>query len=389
MRGKKLFCVLLAVCMLLGVSACAGDRTAVYVQSVAELADLGGIAPGDRFGGIVVSEHVAEIRKDEDKAVEELYVSEGEDVTAGQVLFSYDMNALQLSLDKLRLEQEQLEAAIENYTQQIAELEEERSWYAGTSDELEYTVQIQTLQVDLKEAELNLEAKKKEVAQAEALVENADVTSPVDGRVQSINETGMDAYGNSVAYITIQQTGAFRIKGILGELQRGSIYEGVRLRAISRIDESQVWTGTVTLVDYENPSQGNEYDMYYGSGSDEMTSSSRYPFYMELDSTEGLMLGQHVYLELETEEAAAGLQLSSAFFCYEEDGSVYVWAEGRNKLEKRTVTLGDYNEMTDTFAVLEGLSEVDYIAFPDPELCVPGAPVTRTEPAAEEEAVTE
>ena len=59
--------------------------------------------------------------------------------------------------------------------------------------------------------------------------------------------------------------------------------------------------GTVTLVDYENPSQGSEMDRYYGMASDEMTASSKYPFYVELDSTEGLILGQHVYLELETD----------------------------------------------------------------------------------------
>ena len=33
-----------------------GDGSAVYVQSVEVLSSMGGIAPGDRFAGIVVSE---------------------------------------------------------------------------------------------------------------------------------------------------------------------------------------------------------------------------------------------------------------------------------------------------------------------------------------------
>ena len=37
--------------------------------------------------------------------------------------------------------------------------------------------------------------------------------------------------------------------------------------------------------------------------------------------------------------------------------------------------------MTDTYEILEGLTEDDYIAFPDPETCVEGAPTTRNEPA--------
>ena len=41
------------------------------------------------------------------------------------------------------------------------------------------------------------------------------------------------------------------------------------------------------------------------------------------------------------------------------------------------MVLGDYDPMTDTYLVLEGLSETDYIAFPDPEICVEGAPATR------------
>ena len=51
----------------------------------------------------------------------------------------------------------------------------------------------------------------------------------------------------------------------------------------------------------------------------------------------------------------------------------------RNKLEKRAVTLGEYNMMNDTYEILEGLTEEDYLAFPDYELCYEGAPTTRTE----------
>ena len=130
------------------------------------------------------------------------------------------------------------------------------------------------------------------------------------------------------------------------------------MKIVSRTDENQVWYGTVTLVDYENPSQGSDMDRYYGSNVDEMSASSKYPFYVELENTEGLILGQHIYMELETEEdTAASVSISSAFFAYEEDGSTYVWAEKRGKLEKRPVTLGDYNPMQDTYQVLEGLTE--------------------------------
>lgn len=385
MKMKKWLTLGIAVCLMVSMAACGSSAAAVYVQSVGDLASLGGIAPGDRFSGLVVSENVTEIQKDSGKTVKELLVKEGDDVTEGQELFSYDTEELQLTLDKQKLELEQLNASIENYTEQIEDLEKDRN-RVGTSAKLQYTIEIQSLQVDLKEAELNVKAKETEVARSETLLENATVVSPVNGRIQSISENGTDNYGNPLAYITIQQAGSYRVKGTIGELQRGGIMEGSRLKIVSRTDENTYWTGTVALVDYENPSQGSDYSMYYGSYSDEMTSSSKYPFYVELDSTEGLILGQHVYMELETEEGEpSGPAISSAFFCYNEDGSMYVWAEAKGKLEKRVVTVGEYNPMTDTYEVLEGLTEEDYIAFPDAELCVEGAPTTREAVAEEAE----
>ena len=376
---KKAAAWLLAGCMLLGLSACSVKENQVFVQKVADLAQMGGIAPTDRFSGLVVSESVTEIQRDKDKVVDTLYVREGDDVTQGQELFSYDTDQLQLTLEKQKLELEQLASSIENYGIQIAQLEKDRE-RANSGDKLKYTLQIQTNQIDLKEAELKLKTKQSEVQKSEHLLANALVTSPVDGRVTSISEDETDEYGKPKAYITIQQSGSYRVKGTLNEMQRGSIMEGTRLRMESRLDPTQYWMGTVTLVDYENPTQGNNNGYYISSGSDEMSSSSRYPFYVELDSSDGLLLGQHLYLSVAAEEEAAleGVTLGSAFICFDEEGNAYVWAESsQGKLEKRTVELGEYDMTRDVYEILSGLAETDYVAFPDEELCVEGAPTSR------------
>lgn len=385
MKLKKCLALALALILMASLAACGSKEGAVFVQSVEQLSQVGGIAPGDRFAGIVVSENVTEIQKDSDKTIEELYVKSGDDVKKGDKLFSYDVEELQLSLDKQRLEKEQLEASIENYKSQIEELEKQYK-RASTRDKLQYSVQIQTTQVDQKEAELNLKTKEAEVQKSETLLENSTVVSPVDGRVQEISENGTDNYGNPLPYITIQQAGAYRVKGVLGELQRGGIVEGNRIRIISRVDSSKTWMGTVSLVDYENPTQGQGKSDYYisSSGTDEMTSGSRYPFYVNLDSSDGLLLGQHVYLELDTGDAeSTGLSVSESFLAYDDDGNPFVWAEKGHKLEKRSVTLGDYNEMQGTYVITEGLTAEDFIAFPD-ENCVAGAPTTHTEVTAPE-----
>ena len=379
MKVRAWLALALILCLTVSLAGCGSNDTAVYVQSVSNLTGMGGIAAGDRFPGMVVSENVTEIKKDSEKTVKEVLVKEGDDVNKGDKLFEYDTDELQLSLEKKQLELEQLNASIENYQQQIKELEKERGWASG-SDKLQYTIQIQTAQVDMKEAELNAKAKQTEVTQAENLLKNATVVSPIKGRIQSINESGTDSNGNPTAYITIQEVGSYRVKGTIGELQRGSIIEGTRIKITSRTDPSAAWTGTVKLVDYESPSQGSDTDRYYGMSTDSMSASSKYPFYVELDSTDGLILGQHVYLALDSGEDLTGLRLSSAFVVMNDDGSAYVWAEKNGKLEKRTVTLGEYDDMTDTYAVTDGLSEADYVAYPD-ENCVEGAATTREKPA--------
>lgn len=387
MKRKLAAALVCALCLTL--SACGGSGTAVYVQSVERLAAMGGIAPGNRFLGMVVSEHTAEINRDADKTIAELLVKEGDDVQEGQALFSYDTEELQLNLDKKNLELEQLKSSIESYKEKIKTLERERSGLSGTA-KLQYTVEIQSAQVDQKEAELKLKTKEDEVKKAQELLDNSTVTSPITGRVQKINENDTtDSDGKPAAYITIQQSGAYRVKGVLGELQRGSLKEGDRVKLVPRTEENAAWTGTVTLVDYENPTQGSDTDRYYGSSPDEMTTASRYPFYVELDSTDGLMLGQHLYIELDTGADAPGVGISGAFLCYNEDGSAYVWAEKGGKLEKRAVTLGDYDPMTDVQKITEGLSLEDYIAYPDPELCRSGAPTTHDQPVADTEPVME
>lgn len=377
MKMKKWIAGALTAVLLLGLSACGGKDTAVYVQSVAEITGTGAVAMENRFPGMVVSENVTEIKKDADKTVAELKVKEGDDVQAGQELFAYDAEEIQLSLDKQKLELEQIQAQIDNYKDQISTLEKEKK-NAGKDAQAQYTVDISAAKLSQKEAELNLKNKKAEVEATQKLLQNVKVTSPVAGRVQSINENGTDSNGNPAAYITIQQEGSFRIKGTLGELQRGSITEGTRMKIYSRTDNTEFWTGTVSKVDYENASQGNNNDRYYGMSSDTMTSSSKYPFFVELDTTTGLIMGQHVYLEVDGgTSAASGLQLPSYYVCTEEDGSAYVWAENaKGKLEKRSVTLGELNEEMSTYEILEGLTAEDYIAYPDETLCKEGVPTT-------------
>lgn len=330
----------------------------------------------DRFAGLVVSKDTVSVTKDEDKAIKEVYIKVGDLVKKGTKLFSYDLDDLNLTIEQKKLEIEKSENEIEGMNEEIAELERLAQWAYG-SQALEYSIRIRETKNNLREAEYNLTGKKAELEKMEASVEDVDVLSPCEGRIQSISDgsQGGGGYdpmtgeptGDPNAYITILELGTYRVKGTINEMNMNSLYVGVPVIVRSRIDSEKLWHGVIDLIDWENPVKDNSGYYFY---SDEMTTSSKYPFYVALDSVDGLILGEHVYIEpdLGQSEEKTGLWLP-AYYIADLEADPYVWAAGSDdKLEKRSVTLGGYDEELDTWEILSGLTADDYIAFPQETL---------------------
>lgn len=387
MRFKSLTAAALTAVLLTGLCAC-GDRSggeAVTVQSVQEITG-GALSAPDRFAGMVVAGQTENIQKDENKKVLELLVAEGDYVKAGDVLFTYDTQAMEFDLEKLKLEYEGYESAIRSAESQIDELEDERD-AAASADKLEYTLQIEEQEANIRENEYNAALKQREIDNMEASMANTEAAASIDGRVMSVQaEDGADngemyyddGAGGS-AYITVMDLESVRVEGNINELNAGALVPGMAVTIRSRTDDAAVWSGTVDSIDWENPVQGNNNGMYYVGETDDMTSSSKYPFYIVLSASEGLILGQHVYIEpFYGEDAKTGLWLGSYWFGAV-DGGAWLWAESENgKLEKRSVTLGDYDADMDEYQILDGLDTSDYIAFPEDGLAA-GQPTERME----------
>ena len=115
--------------------------------------------------------------------------------------------------------------------------------------------------------------------------------------MKEVNETpATDANGQPKPFISILSSGEFRVKGTVSELNIGSLYQGQAVTVHSRVDESQVWQGVVDTIETEPTSdQNNGGVVYYGVDGGQQ--SSKYNFYVTLSSREGLILGQHVYIQ--------------------------------------------------------------------------------------------
>ncbi len=359
----------LAAGLLSGCGA-SGTEETVSVQSVSMITGMGAVGMVDRYAGMVVSGETAEIQKDENKAVLEVFVEEGDMVEAGDILFAYDTEALQLDLDKLYLEKESYENTISAAESEIEELKKQKA-NASSSQQLSYTLQINAREADIREAEYNLALKEREITAMEEGMENTEIATPLSGRVMAVNtEENSDPYGESPnSFITVMDVSSYRVEGHINELNLYSLPEGTPVVIRSRIDDTVTWTGSVTSIDWENPVTGNNNNMIYMGPEDEMTSSSKYPFYVTLDHTEGLILGQHIYIEPDYgQDAESGLILPG-YFIVNADSSPWVWAaSAKGTLEKRSVTLGAYDPDMDEYEILSGIDAGDYLAFPDDTL---------------------
>ena len=404
---KKTISAAMAGALLLGLlGGCSGGSPAgsdpATVEAVSAITGGGAAGLADWYAGMVVSGETAEVKRDSGKTVLEIYVEEGDMVRAGAPLFCYDSEKMQLDLDMLYLDKENYANTIAAANAEIKELENQRS-KAKDADKLSYTLQIDSRKADIREAEYNSSVNDRKITSLEASLENAEVVSPIAGRVMSVNEEGTtDNYGyydpdaedtadTGVEFITVTDVTSMRIQGTINELNAYALSEGMAMRIRSRMYPDQTWTGTLSLIDWENPVKNTNETSYYisDSSSDEMTTASKYPFYVDLESTDGLMLGQHVYIEPDTgdgDEKPAGPMLPGYYIAYEDNGDPYVWADDGGKLEKRSVTLGGYDADTDCYEVTDGLAPADYIAFPAEGLAE-GQSTERYDPsaAAEEE----
>lgn len=365
-----------------------GD-TVVYVSKVSVITGAE-TAATNRFAGVVEPQETVNVKIESGRKVKEVQVKTGEEVKKGQLLFEYDLSSIEDDLKQAQLDLDRLKNEQISLTEQISTLEAEKK-KAKAEDQLSYTIEIETNKMNLKKNEYSQKSKQSEIDKLQSATQNTEVRSEIDGLIQKIDTSKMtsddgdsvddssamdstsssDSSSDSSAFITILSTGAYRVKGKVNEQNRDSIVPGEAVIIRSRVDSSKTWKGTMGSIDVNNgTSDDSSNDMYFGmssTSSDDQTTSTSYPFYVELDSSENLMLGQHVYIERDIgqDDQKDGLWLSDYYILDTDTNEPYVWAANdKNRLEKRYVTLGKHDDDLGEYEIVDGLTKKDAIAFP-------------------------
>ena len=380
--------IVIAAAFLIFRHAGAGsaDGGTAYVETVANLtgqnASLGMI---NRFAGVVEPQGTWSVNKNADAEVEEIYVSEGDEVEEGQALFIYSTTKYEEDLQQARIDLERLHNEYESTVETIAQLEKEKK-NASSSEQADYTVQIKEQNLTLKDKDLDIQMKEAEIEKLENNIENAEVKSGIAGVVKSINEGGSSTSGSGDnSFITVMKVGTYRVKGTVNEQNIGELYVDAPVIVHSRVNDS-VWKGKITKIDTENALTND--NAGYGMGNTE-SKSSKYPFYVDLESSEGLIMGQHVYMEPDLEQGeentGEGIWLASYMVDQTDPDHPFVWKDVRGRLQKQEVTISEVREELEKVKISDGLTAEDSICIPDGTL----KPGMKTAPMSEKPAETE
>lgn len=363
MKKKTKIIILISACILIAVIGIyflfpkESNNQNIYVQKVSTI--IGSSYTENRYSGVVESSETVDINQDGNKSITDMYVEAGQKVSKGDKLFSYDTTEASNSIAQKKLDIEAQNNEIQAQNNTIADYKAELN---KGGDKVEIQARINDASFAIRQAQNTIKATQTEIDQLNKQIENSTVLSTIDGIIKEVNrEGGTDESGNQKPLVSITQTTDFRVKGSISEM--GTISEGTSVIVRSRVNEDQIYKGTVTKV--ETDPQSNSNNNFYGADSSE--SASKYPFYVSLDNNKGLMLGQHVYIEADNGQSTKkkGIWLDASFIVSDDNGNSYVWVSEKGKLKKRKVELGKTDEETYTTKIKSGLSVDDYIAWAD------------------------
>lgn len=349
------------------------EKKEVFVSNVAEMQEITGNGAWNRYIGVVETKSAWEMAFQPDKEVEEWYVEVGQEITEGTPLFHYDISKTNGSLSQAQLDLDTIVNEKQNLNQQLATLEKAKK-EADKEAQVSYDIEILNVQANLKAKDIEEANKVSEIESLKNTIDSSTITSPITGTVQSINNTGEKRGNNGEVepLISIVGTGDVRIKGMINELNVSDLGKEEAVIIRSRADENVIWRGKITEIDTQTPQKS--------MGMNDYSSSTQYPFYIELEQNDGLMIGQHVLIERDygQEEKKEGIWLDEFMMVFLDDVA-YVWADnGNGILGKKQVVLGEYDEDQRRYEIQSGLSQSDWIAFPEEDL-EEGMPTVRVQ----------
>ncbi|PFP30497.1 hypothetical protein COJ96_04585 [Bacillus sp. AFS073361] len=338
--------------------------------------------------GRVVQSHAETIYLNVTKgSIQEIFVKEGETVTKGQKLFSYEGSTVAAELGQAEVNKKLAETSVTQMKEQITSLEQdiqeaESTSITSTTDTTDTTdttnttnavdtaniatkaITIQSIQAELNKVKAELRAAdlkvEKYTLQAEKLkseLETLTVISNTAGLISNLNQNvgqGFRAKENQqLAIMQIASNDPFQIEGKLTEAEKAKITSGQSITVTSNVVANKKWKGKISEV--------SDYPTYKTNANKnkdiQQETNPYYSFKASLDSQKGLYPGYNTMLDVvvQSKQLLAVPETSIMGF----GKSTYVYVQKKGKIQKQKVETGQKGGKW--VAILKGLKEEDKI----------------------------
>ncbi|MFF3024162.1 efflux RND transporter periplasmic adaptor subunit [Gottfriedia sp. NPDC057948] len=335
----------------------------------------------ETVSGRVVQSHTETIYVNPTKgSINEIFVKEGDTVTKGQKLFSYEDTTIAAEIGQAEVNKKLAETTVTQKNDQIASLEKDiqnaisaltsttNTTDANNTDKnatnTTNTPEIQSLQAQLNTAKEELNAAQLKVEQytleaekLKAQKESLTVNSNNDGVVLNLNKSIGQGYKvtdkQQISIMQIASNEPFQIEGKLTEEEKAKVEPGQAIKVTSKVVADKNWNGSISEV--SNYPMNDQF-----TNQDKNSKKEAIPYYSfraTLDSQENLYPGYETNLEVVVQ--SKDLLAIPETSVKGSGKSKYVYVLKKGTIYKQNVKTGQ--KQGKYIAILKGVKEGDKV----------------------------
>lgn len=332
----------------------------------------------ETVSGRVVQSHTETIYVNPTKgSINEIFVKEGDTVTKGQKLFSYEDTTIAAEIGQAEVNKKLAETTVTQKNDQIASLEKDiqnaisaltSTTNANNTDKnatnTTNTPEIQSLQAQLNTAKEELNAAQLKVEQytleaekLKAQKESLTVNSNNDGVVLNLNKSIGQGYKvtdkQQISIMQIASNEPFQIEGKLTEEEKAKVEPGQAIKVTSKVVADKNWNGSISEV--SNYPMNDQF-----TNQDKNSKKEAIPYYSfraTLDSQENLYPGYETNLEVVVQ--SKDLLAIPETSVKGSGKSKYVYVLKKGTIYKQNVKTGQ--KQGKYIAILKGVKEGDKV----------------------------
>ncbi|WP_138335665.1 MULTISPECIES: efflux RND transporter periplasmic adaptor subunit [Streptococcus] len=317
----------------------------------------GSVASSVLLSGTVTAKNEQYIYFDASKGdLDEILVSVGDKVEAGQALVKYSSADAQAAYDaadravaKADRHIEELNKARENASATPASPQVPTE--AGLPEQAQAaTPSVSSIDSQISDAKDNRADAVAQLNKAQAQLDAATVLSTLEGTVVEVNRNvSKSPTGNSQVVVHVVSNENLQVKGELSEYNLANLSVGQEVTFTSKVYQDKSWTGKISYISDYPKNNGEAANAALGGNT-----GSKYPYTVDVTSDIGeLKQGFSVSVEVKNKSKAILVPLTSVVT---ENDKNYVWiVDDQKKAKKVEVTLG--NADADNQEITSGLTD--------------------------------